>query len=103
MQEPTSMDPDAKHRIYVEASAVGQEVIRATELHGEMKGLHESYAVILEELDEFWDLVKLNPKKMTPEQREKWVKNMHTELSQTAAMCIKTIVNLNLDGKATKN
>lgn len=103
MKEANPSTPEVRHRIYVESSAVAHEVIRATDLHGSCAGLHEAYAVILEELDEFWDLVKLNPNKMTPEQREKWVKNLHTELTQTAAMCVKAIVHLNLDGAATKN
>ena len=51
------------------------------------KSLHEAYAVILEEMDEFWDEVK----KKYPDYN-----NMSNELIQIAAMCIKTIENFNL-------
>jgi hypothetical protein len=75
---------------------IAHEVVRAVELHGSMNGRHEAYAVILEELEEFWELVMLNPAKMTLEEKDAWEKNMRKELTQTAAMCIKTIVNLEL-------
>lgn len=75
---------------------VAKEVIRATQLHGNIRGLHEAKAVIEEEFDEFWDEVKKNPKKMTPEQVEAWRANIRKELIQTAAMCVKTIVHLGL-------
>lgn len=78
------------------ASQISDEVVRATVLHGKMNGRHEAYAVILEELDEFWDLVKLNPAKMSIDEVEVWQSSMRKELTQTAAMCIKTIVNLGL-------
>ena len=47
---------------------------------------HESYAVIKEELDEFWDEVKKSKDgKMTDE--------MRMELIQVAAMCVKAILS----------
>jgi len=46
---------------------------------------HEAYAVIKEELDEFWDEVKKSKDaKLTPE--------MGKELIQVAAMCIKALM-----------
>jgi hypothetical protein len=49
---------------------------------------HEGYAIILEELDELWDLIKLNHSK-SPECREQ----MKKEAIQTAAMCLRFIVD----------
>jgi NTP pyrophosphatase (non-canonical NTP hydrolase) len=37
---------------------IAKELKRATDKHGRMRGLHEAYAVILEELDELWDEIK---------------------------------------------
>lgn len=37
---------------------IGEEVAKATKKHGPMRGAHEGYAVILEELDEAWDEIK---------------------------------------------
>lgn len=68
---------------------VFDECFRATSLHGPMNSLHEGYAVILEEVDELWDQVKLKASKRDP-------KNLHTELVQIAAMALKTAVNLKL-------
>lgn len=94
------LTPEDKNNLLIEAKEVAlgiaREVVRATELHGSMNGRHEAYAVILEELEEFWELVMLNPAKMTLEEKGAWEKNMRKELTQTAAMCIKTIVNLEL-------
>lgn len=41
---------------------VQSEYIRAREKFAPMRGPHEGYAVILEELDELWDAVKANDK-----------------------------------------
>lgn len=60
---------------------------KAYKKHGDMNSFHEAYAVILEELDEFWDEVK----KKQPDKA-----NSRTELLQIAAMCIKTIESLDL-------
>ena len=72
---------------------VNREVQRAMGLrdgggHGAMNGPHEAYAVLLEEMDEYWDEVKkYNPNKpgrdTRPRQRE--------ELIQIAAMAIRAI------------
>ncbi len=63
------------------------ELNSANEKFPPFKSTHEAYAVILEEMDEFWDEVK----KKNPD-----YKNMKTELIQISAMCIKTIQNFNL-------
>lgn len=40
------------------ADRVSEELAKARAKHSDMNSPHEAYAVILEELDEFWDLVK---------------------------------------------
>ena len=37
---------------------IEEEARRAIEIHGTFQSPHEGYAVILEELDELWDVVK---------------------------------------------
>ena len=39
-------------------NAVMAEYTRAREMHGDFHSLHEGYAVLLEESDELWDLLK---------------------------------------------
>ena len=71
---------------------VREEVRKACKKHQSMTVTHEAYAVILEELDEFWDLVKANgPKEL-----------MRSELIQVAAMCVRTIIDLDLFAEATQ-
>jgi len=59
---------------------VALELERARTKHPpRQNSLHESYAVILEELDEFWDLVRLQTSERDPAE-------LLTELIQIAAM-----------------
>lgn len=60
---------------------VALEVAKARAKHRGVHSPHEGYAVILEELDEFWDLVKAQ----APSGYD-----MLLELVQTAAMCQRT-------------
>ena len=55
------MDTDKTIKIFEEVAA---ELERAESKFGSYNSSHEGYAVILEELDELWDVVKLNPKKI---------------------------------------
>lgn len=67
---------------------VEMEVNRARDEHIEpIPTMHAGYAIILEELDEFWDEVKKKP-----EQRS--VPVMMQELVQIAAMCLRTAEDL---------
>ena len=66
---------------------VSAEFERAAKLHGPMHSAHEAFAVILEEVEEF----KAEVFKKRPDRE-----NMLTELVQIAAMCAKTVDNLNL-------
>jgi hypothetical protein len=67
---------------------IKEELDRAVRKHGPIASAHEGYAVILEELDEFWDEVK--KQKDDPLRKE----NMRSELIQVAAMCIRFIQDI---------
>lgn len=73
------------------------EVTSAMAKHEGMKSRHEAYAVLLEEVDEFWDEVKKNPKKMDVDTATEWHLNMRQELIQIAAMAVQAIHDLGLD------
>lgn len=76
--------------------AVNHEIERAVAAHGSMTNRHEAYAIIAEELDEFWDEVKKNPRKMRIAEELAWQENMRKELIQVAAMAIRAIYDLNI-------
>ncbi len=79
---------------YIEAEfprKVYTELVGATARFGPINSSHEAYAVILEELDEFWDIVK-GPRDIKGKDREKALK----ELVQIAAMCWRAAVDLDL-------
>jgi len=63
------------------------ELQMAVDLNDSMNSDHEAYAVILEELDEYWEEVR----KKRCERNEE---NIVVELRQTAAMCIRAIHDL---------
>lgn len=65
-----------------EASA---ELSRAIGTHGSMRGMHEGYAVILEELDELWDEIK----KRNPDK-----KRARAEAIQVAAMALRFVADV---------
>lgn len=57
--------------------------------HKPLNSAHEVYAVILEELDEFWDQVRLKPENRS-------TIAMRKELVQIATMCWRTVKDLEL-------
>lgn len=59
------------------------ELARGIRLHGHFASPHEAYAVILEELDEFWDELK----KKRPDRQK-----LHDEMVQVGAMALKFLV-----------
>lgn len=50
---------------------VGEELAKARATHAPMNGHHEGYAVILEEVDELWEVCKANTHSFSTE-RPKW-------------------------------
>lgn len=67
-----------------------QELKRATAKNGPFNSGHEAYAVILEELCEFWDEIRLKG-----EDRNRF--NMRAELIQVAAMACRASMDLGLE------
>ena len=92
-KNPTSWEPapcefeDDSTKISKTMTAIEAEIHRAVSLHGPMKSLHEGYAVILEEMDELWDQVKLKAKLQDP-------KSIREEAIQIAAMAARLVVDL---------
>jgi hypothetical protein len=78
---------------------VAMEVLRATSFFEPLNSPHEAYGVIKEELDEYWEEVKLyNPRKnrdTRPRQRE--------ELIQLAAMAVRAVLDTVDFGKHYEN
>ena len=74
------------HPVFAE---VIEEVCRAQDLHGPQHSAHESYAVIKEELDEFWAEVMKKKEVRDPNV-------MRKELIQIAAMACRAVIDLRL-------
>ena len=68
-------------------SVVKKEYLRAVSKFGAFNNAHEGYAVLLEEVDELWENVKLNQK--YPNRNEL----MRDEAIQVAAMAIRFIID----------
>jgi predicted oxidoreductase (fatty acid repression mutant protein) len=86
------------------AKEVVEELERAEKKFAGFNSSHEGYAVLLEEVDELWDVVKLNPKKIVVEEQEfnynsdipkiqikKHKKMMRAEAIQVAAMAMRFV------------
>ena len=75
------------------SNSVADEVLRelASAMVGNapMQNAHEGYSVILEEVDELWDEVKLNPRK-NPQRNA----TMRKEAIQVAAMAIRFVLDV---------
>ena len=74
------------------AEQIDDELSRA-KVHGvEFASLHEAYAVMLEELDEIWEITRMK-------RRDRHAETLKHELIQLAAMAIKAIHSMdNLTG-----
>lgn len=69
---------------------VNEEIRRATTNFAPFTNAHEGYAILLEEVDELWDLVKLNPKKIEGGDQARRAR-MREEAIQIAAMAIRFV------------
>jgi hypothetical protein len=77
---------DAPHGMRHVPSAlqeIANEFVRARQKHGPMRGAHEGYAVLLEEVDELWDEIKGN----NPA-------NARKEVIQVAAMALAYLIEV---------
>lgn len=69
------------------AEAIDNELQRAR-MHGaEFASLHEAYGVILEELDEIWDVTRLK-------KRDRNAEELRKEFVQLAAMACKALASM---------
>lgn len=73
---------------------VRDELLRAISLHGPLHSAHEGYSVLLEEMDELWDHVKMK-------QKDRDMEAMRKEAVQVAAMALKFITQICDTGNRT--
>lgn len=66
---------------------VTKELARALKIHPPMNSAHEGWAVLLEEVDELWDEIKLRPS-LRDKQR------MREEAVQVAAMAMRFLLEV---------
>jgi glutamyl-tRNA reductase len=78
---------DAAHIMQQFLEDVSEEYDRASLLYARLHSAHEAYAVILEELDEFWEHVR-------QQDARRCHRAMRHELVQIAAMCLRTVLDL---------
>lgn len=71
---------------------VGNHLRNAQAKHAPMHSHHEAYAVILEELDEYWEEVRKWPKRHSDAE-------MRKELMHIAAMALRAIHDLKLEAQ----
>lgn len=62
---------------------IEEELSDALDVHGDFRSFHEAYAVLLEELDEIWDEIKM--KRPSPTR-------IYVESRQLAAMALKLMM-----------
>lgn len=71
---------------------MSRELAKATSSFEPIHSSHEGYAIIKEELDEFWEVVK--------DKNHKFAKKQELEeLVQTATMCWRTAIDIGLIDK----
>lgn len=83
------MSGEERQNLILIADEFREECLQAMQKHKPSVSLHEYYAVILEELEEFWDEVKGNHQERRRRAR--------SELVQVAAMCMRSIHDLGLE------
>ncbi len=80
---------------------IADEAITASKEHDAYNSHHEAHSVIEEEFDEYWDLVKLNPRKPMIHPTKGYVLDasgredeLRDELIQLAATCVRALYDL---------
>lgn len=101
-------------KIDLALTRIKETYIKARTKHAPMRGPHEGYAVILEELDELWDEVKkwqpepsaaleITYTRQSSEAEKQWAKynenmrDMTKEARHTAAMCLAFLLEVCAD------
>jgi len=78
------------------------ELKRATTIHGTFNSAHEGWAILKEEVDELWDLVKINPAKFkTEDELTRHKKKILEEAIQVAAMGMRFALDVCVAPKKT--
>lgn len=78
----TIQTPAGRARTLTMLREIGAEYEQALEKHDQFNSAHEGYAVLLEELEELWEQVRLKKKKRS-------ARRMRAECVQIAAMAVK--------------
>jgi len=73
-------------KLFYTIDDIKAEYLRAHDMFGHAASVHEAYAILLEEVDELWDHVKMK-------QKERNIDEMRKEAVQVAAMAIKFIMS----------
>lgn len=82
----------SEHSLGVINQAVLDEFRKASEEYGRFHNAHEGYAVLLEEMDELWDAIKL--KQSNPNREYQ----MQKEATRVAAMAIRFLHDVSFEG-----
>ena len=82
----------SEHSLGVINQAVLDEFRVASRKFGRFHNAHEGYAVLLEEVDELWEAVKLNQN--NPEREDRILR----EATQVAAMAIRILHDVSFEG-----
>ena len=82
--EEKAMLPEQSDPLIGILQEIGNEVVRAESLHAPLHSHHEAYAVIWEELEEYWREVRKRSERRDPAA-------MRKELIHTAAVCVRTL------------
>lgn len=79
---------DTANVVYIDGllEEVAKELEHATAKHGPMTSAHEGYAVLKEEVDELWDLIKIDAG---------YTQTARKEAIQVAAMALRYVLDLN--------
>jgi hypothetical protein len=86
------LDYDEQSELNVLVTRMMEELAHAMDTHSEMHSAHEGYAIILEELDELWELVR---KKVKNHDKKK----MQKEALHVAAMAIRFTFDFRTPGE----
>ena len=88
-----------KHQAYISEHSLGvinqavlDEFRDATRKFGRFNNAHEGYAILLEEVDELWEAIKL--KQSNPERDDRILR----EACQVAAMAIRLLHDVSFEG-----
>lgn len=81
-EDNSYMTPPHKEPLHSIYADVEREIKKAETRWGPISTAHEGYSILLEEVDEFWDHVKM-------QQKDRDLKKMRDELIQVAAVAIR--------------